>query len=377
MKEDIKNLRRITIIVNSTKVSGAEISLLTTLDTLSSKYSFHVLLPYGSEFYDRCIGKFTFKQIRFKRFKRTNNLLDLIRSVINVILSGIAISWYLYKNRIEIVYSNSNQSHVYIPTIKLLTGKKIILHARDNVSSRIFAKIFSFYSDKIICVSKFIYDQIPAMGSKKVIIYNGINTADWRPINKNDQLSTPNSQQKLLVGCIGQLIPWKRHTDLINAAEMIIPLFKNVHFILLGDDLFNEHTEYVSLLKKIISIKGLSANFSFLGYSPDIKEILAELDLVVHCADGEPFGRVLIESMSMEKPVVAYNCGGPAEVIEHNFTGYLIDPFDTNLLSAQILDLLNNPTKRDNFGRNSRCVIKQKFSIELNSKNMETVFNSI
>tara|TARA_B100000214_G_scaffold338813_1_gene284196 strand:- start:79 stop:783 length:705 start_codon:yes stop_codon:yes gene_type:complete len=44
---------------------------------------------------------------------------------------------------------------------------------------------------------------------------------------------------------------------------------------------------------------------------------------------NEAYGNVIVEAMACGVPVIAYNLGGPGELIEDGFNGYLVQPNDT------------------------------------------------
>jgi UDP-glucose:tetrahydrobiopterin glucosyltransferase len=50
----------------------------------------------------------------------------------------------------------------------------------------------------------------------------------------------------------------------------------------------------------------------------------------------EAFGNVAIEAMATATPVIAYRRGGPAEIIDHGVTGFLVEPDDIDGLVAAV-----------------------------------------
>ena len=50
----------------------------------------------------------------------------------------------------------------------------------------------------------------------------------------------------------------------------------------------------------------------------------------------EAFGKTIVEAMSCETPVVAFDATGPQTIIEHNVNGYLATPFDERSLAHGI-----------------------------------------
>src|SRR5262249_13580256 len=87
---------------------------------------------------------------------------------------------------------------------------------------------------------------------------------------------------------------------------------------------------------------GLSAQVSFIGNCDKILEIMRDADALLHTAETEAFGMALIEAMAVGLPVIAPNCEGPAEIIEHQRCGFLVTPKDVNGYVGAIQTLLRN-----------------------------------
>jgi len=91
------------------------------------------------------------------------------------------------------------------------------------------------------------------------------------------------------------------------------------------------------------------ANVEFLGAITDAEKValLQSADLyVAPQTGGESFGIVLIEAMSAGTAVVASNLGAFNRVLADGKAGTLFPVDDSTALANRIIDLLNNPTKR-------------------------------
>lgn len=62
---------------------------------------------------------------------------------------------------------------------------------------------------------------------------------------------------------------------------------------------------------------------------------------------AEPFGRITVESMMLETPVVGSDVGGIAEIVAHDETGLLFPPEDDVALAERLQRLLDEPELRD------------------------------
>jgi glycosyltransferase involved in cell wall biosynthesis len=69
-------------------------------------------------------------------------------------------------------------------------------------------------------------------------------------------------------------------------------------------------------------------------------------DVVVLPSVREQFGQVLVEGMACGLPVIAKDAYGPAEIVDHGETGWLVPPDDEEALAEALVDAVNDPGKR-------------------------------
>ena len=85
--------------------------------------------------------------------------------------------------------------------------------------------------------------------------------------------------------------------------------------------------------------RSLHGRIHFVKFQDDPWRLYPEFDLVVHFSTrAEPFGRVVVEAMACGVPVVAAHTGGPAEIVQHSVTGWLIAPGDGDALSRRMVE---------------------------------------
>jgi glycosyltransferase involved in cell wall biosynthesis len=137
--------------------------------------------------------------------------------------------------------------------------------------------------------------------------------------------------------------PWKGHLDLMLALSELktknrIAPTQSVGVI--GDVVLQ------SRLLRLIQKLELSDYYELKPYMPDPDTLLRScralvLPSVSLFGGPETFGRATIEAWSYRKPVISYDCGASAELIEHGVDGLLVPEGDTSGL-AQAIDQLNS-----------------------------------
>ncbi len=65
----------------------------------------------------------------------------------------------------------------------------------------------------------------------------------------------------------------------------------------------------------------------------------------------EPFGLVMIEAFACGTPVVAYDCGSVAEVVQHGVTGFVVRDQDEAIAAARRIETLDRRRCREAFER--------------------------
>ncbi len=101
---------------------------------------------------------------------------------------------------------------------------------------------------------------------------------------------------------------------------------------------------------------------NFVGYIPDSEylRLLNACNVVVIPSRNEPFGLVLLEAWSAEKPVVASNVGGLSENIDSFVNGIKADPTPDSLAWG-ISSLINEPWNAEVLGRRGRGKVDRVF----------------
>jgi glycosyltransferase involved in cell wall biosynthesis len=99
---------------------------------------------------------------------------------------------------------------------------------------------------------------------------------------------------------------------------------------------------------------GLKSAVRFVGYQPDVRDWLALADLSVLPSFYEGLPLAAVESLAMEKPVVATAVDGTPEVVLDGKSGFVVPPGDPARLAEAICRLLGDPELRQRMGRVGR-----------------------
>jgi glycogen(starch) synthase len=206
------------------------------------------------------------------------------------------------------------------------------------------------------------------------VIPNGIDQAFFeRPLMRN----TSSVQKPLQLLFVGRLRVEKGLLVLLKALDLLLngngrreehDLPVHLHVFGAGDEV------YVRELESFLREKQLRQVVTFHGKVPQ-SELLEQYDradmLLVPSLWDEPFGLVVAEAMARGLPVIASNCGGPAELITHNSDGLLVPPGDVEALAAAIQEMIDHPSRRHSLGQAARETAQSRFTLEENVKQVE------
>ncbi len=286
---------------------------------------------------------------------------------------------------IDIINAHRGESHVVAALVgRLLKGNIPLVRTRGDVripkGNALNRWLNDKLTDKIITtcdVLKQSYiDNLQIAGERVTSVPVGIDHRFFSPRECGrgfiEKLELP--EDALTVGIVGRLSPVKGHRYLLQAAQLVLKECPRTVFIICGEDAQIKSTE----LKRMTQEMGLEGNFRFMGRVPDVREIIASFDLgVVSSVGSETICRVALEYMSMGKPVVGTKVNAVPEVVQHGVNGLVVEPKDTRQMAAALIDLLEDKSKRLQFGQNSRNLVLERFTLDHFARRTEEVYLSL
>ena len=197
---------------------------------------------------------------------------------------------------------------------------------------------------------------------KLVLIHNGVDLLTF----ESAQTFREETRRKLgikpwerVIIIVANLIAYKGHRDLLEAAQEVLEHIPQAVFLLVGEDRGIGRD-----LKKIAIDLGIAAKIRFLGLRHDIPSLMAASDLSVLPSYEEGFSNVILESMAAGLPVVATRVGGNPEAIADGVTGWLVPRGNSAVMAEKIIDLLGDPKRAKSWGERGRNRVKEVFTIE-------------
>jgi glycosyltransferase involved in cell wall biosynthesis len=217
-------------------------------------------------------------------------------------------------------------------------------------------------TDALIAVSPQVRDELLELGvgspERWFVIPLGLDLEpfDRIPAPTEARLSLGLPTEGPIVGIVGRLVPIKDHDTFLAAAATVARSDPSVTFVIAGDgDRRAELERRAELL--------LGDRCRFLGWTLDLPNLYAALDVVVLTSRKEGTPVALLEAAAAERPVVATRVGGVPDAVEHGVTGVLVAPGDGKAVAANVLSLLRDEERGRRMGAAGRDRVLERHEI--------------
>ena len=207
---------------------------------------------------------------------------------------------------------------------------------------------------------------------KFLVIFRGINVDYFDPSSKleDDEKKLLKkweiNKEKKIILAPGRLTSWKGQEMLIEAVNLTkIELgYEAFHAVILGND--QGRDLYKKKLVRLTEQYRLTNQIKFIDHCKDMALAYKVSDIIVSASiEPEAFGRVAVETQSMEKLIIASNVGGSNETISDEKTGFLFKSGDANSLTKKIIrGLTMDENSLNLMGKEGRNNIIKKFNVE-------------
>jgi glycosyltransferase involved in cell wall biosynthesis len=256
------------------------------------------------------------------------------------------------------------------------------------------------WCDAVVCNSHAAAARLAAAGirrEKLAVIGNALPSAAFEPAAP----ALPRHEGLLRIGMVARMnAHYKNHAGFLRIAAEVSKRVPEVEFVLVGDGPLRPELEKQAKELGLTVWGGHScppeaaaqvwgghscppSRVLFLGDRQDIPAVLASLDVAVLTSDSESLSNVILEAMAASLPVVAYNVGGNAELLNEQWSdgrprpssrGALISPGQENAFAEAIIRLLSDVNLRRQQGKNARQFVEENFSLDRVRRRYEELY---
>jgi glycosyltransferase involved in cell wall biosynthesis len=279
------------------------------------------------------------------------------------------LSLLVQEKAVAVIYSNGVKFHLLSLLIRSQSKAKLVWHLHEFFPKMSyvlkFLNVFKNGPELILANSHSVLEHFARLkpehwNSKQLTVHNGVDTRIYSSTNE------PNSGHVILT-MIGMLTAWKGQHLFLEAASALTARYKNLKFLIVGDEVYETHGEigYRAKLEELVKKLNLADFVEFRGFVKDLTDVYEQSDIVVHASQRpEPFGRVIIEAMAFARPVIATRGGGVIEIIRDGIDGLLVEMGSVYELSQAMERLIQKEPLRRSLGRQARDRVVQHFSAD-------------
>jgi glycosyltransferase involved in cell wall biosynthesis len=168
--------------------------------------------------------------------------------------------------------------------------------------------------------------------------------------------AVPAVQDLRRLGLVGDLVELKNHLAAIEILNRIRDRAPESSLLLVGRDKSRWVPRTADYARRVRDAVNCTPGVQLTQSAPEaMPALMADLDLLLHLSTvQETFGRVVVEAMAAGRPVVAFDHGAVAELVEHGVTGYLCPVGDLDAVASAVLALHAPPEAHRRMGELAR-----------------------
>ena len=367
-RRQVKKIR-VLHVIKTLNMGGAESNLYNLVIALNpADVECHVAYssggPYEAMLREKSIRLFKYES-KERKVKNPVSVLIILKLIL-----------YILRHRIRVVHTHNYNAHVWGSIAAYICGVKVVEHVHDSrYESRAFlherglqetsqfnqAKYFSRLSNWIVVLTRSNRDYLIDNGivppGRVSVLLNGIplRSNGSQGNNLREELGIPDGRKIIFTAM--RLSPEKNAEMVIDIANLLRER-NDVIFVVAGDG------PQKTVLEQKAKDKNLNNKVVFVGFRPDIKELLSLSDIFILPTLRELHSVSMIEAMSMRVPVlVSEGVGCNDYFIESGVNGFLLNPRVAEEWASAIKLLLEDAQLCKRIGAAGRKVVEKECDI--------------
>lgn len=279
----------------------------------------------------------------------------------------------LKRLRPAILHTHLFRGDLYGPPIGALMGVPVRVSTVHNVEARfrhpVFRPLFQMtyrFDHGVVAISDAAAAELQRSlhlpRSKVRRIYYGFDPqVRWRsdaPQDLRAELGLASTD--FVIGTIGRICEQKGQVYLIEAVDRLRQELPQLRLFIVGTP---EPDGTYEMLRDLVARRDLERRVIFAGYRDSVRSVLAAMNVFVLPSLWEGFGLVLLEAMSVGKPIIASSVASIPEIVEDGVQGVLVPPRDPAALAEAIARLARSPEMLARMAAAGPARVRQ-FSVE-------------
>ncbi|TGE07955.1 glycosyltransferase family 4 protein [Hymenobacter fodinae] len=354
----------ILVVDNSRAVTGALNAMRHATAPLREQFRYEYIVPTGST--ARTVLEqdgYIVHELPFVEISRRKD--DLLRYAPLLLLN----SWRLFRlarrRGAAMIHLNDFYNLTgYIAKGLSLGQLRVVTHVRFLPQSLIqplartwrwFAESFA---DQVICVSEAVRRYFNAE-QKVQVVFDPIPEAEHYPA---PVVPLPRADGTIQLLYLSNYIQGKGQDFAVRAFRLAYAQNNRLRLTFVGGDMgMAKNREFRQQLEASVQESGLEAVVRFEGFATDVEKAIKEADVVLNFSESESFSLTCLDALYFGTPLIASDCGGPAELFEHGRSGQLVPNRDVDAMATAITTIAADGAMRKQFAAAGRDYVRYKF----------------
>ncbi len=314
-------------------IGGGEFSFVDLVEKLDSLYRTVAVTPSAGAVRNRLRESAVPTVVVSLPRIRPWNLHRIARAVLRLVRIGRRV-------RAGLLYANGPRSAFYAGIAGRLIQVPVVWHCRVAAKDPYLDPLLVRLSTLIVANSRATADRFRAGVRPKVrVVYNGIRLERFSSAT-DAPLSRIVRKKKILL-MAARASRDKRHDIALSVFDALSKRFENLHLVCIGGRDPKDPDWWKGLMSRTRRCR-FPEHIHWLGHLDNPAPWFVAATLLLHTADNEAFGRVLVEAMAAGTPVVASKSGGIPEIVRDGIDGILVHPGDTGEFCDAVVKLLED-----------------------------------
>jgi len=212
------------------------------------------------------------------------------------------------------------------------------------------------------------------------LVENGVDLDVWRAPTRPAAGAAGAPTPAVEFVFLGRLVGWKA-VDVVIDALAAIADDSEVRLTIIGDGPERRALERSTTEVRTPAGRSVAERITFTGWQPQDRcaELLGRADVLVLPSLYECGGAVVLEAMSLGRPVIATEWGGPADYLDGD-SGILVAPTSRSALvegfAAAMRELASSADRRLELGAGGRRRVEREFDWEIKVDRMIDIYRS-
>lgn len=282
----------------------------------------------------------------------------------------------------DVINAHAAPANRYCWPAAKLTGKPLVTHQREFYKQNYFHAGLGL-ADHIVPVSAFVQSTLPPrLRKKSTVVFDATAVPPTQQLLEAPAIRDPS--KPVIIGMGGRCVPYKGQDLLVEAAQILandsqVPDFGITIWGMI-DSGAQDRVDFANRVRSAVQAlpERVRKNSDLQPFRGDVENLYKSIDiLAVPSRVAEGFGRMAIEAMAWERPVVASAHGGLAEVVNDGHDGFKHKPDDPKDLAEKLKQLIIDPQLRKTIGQRARNAVIQRFSAEAHAQAMIDVYRAV